>query len=92
MKKLIRPAVATTLIIFFIVSCMVIALSTPPSMPISASAGGLFAQITPTPLVEEDLSEVGSTDEIIVMGMVIVAIVLTPIVLQRKVWMQKDNS
>ena len=49
-------------------------------------------QITPTPLIEEDNSEVGSTDEIAIMGGVIAVIVLVPLLLQRKAWMKKDQS
>jgi hypothetical protein len=88
MKNLIRPAILFTLIIFVALSCTVIAFSTRPPVTSNPAGAALFVQITPTPTVEEDGSEVGSTDEIIVMGGVIVAIVLIPILLQRKVWVQ----
>jgi hypothetical protein len=48
-------------------------------------AAALYAQVTPTPPVE-DRSEVGSTDGIVLMGVIIVLIVVVPILLQRKSW------
>ena len=52
----------------------------------SLSAAALFLQTTPPPQ-EVDRSEVGSTDGIVIMGFVIVAIVVIPILLRRKAWM-----
>ena len=49
-------------------------------------------QITPTPdIQQEDNSEVGSTDEIVIMGGVIAVIVLLPLLIQRKAWMKEDQ-
>jgi len=56
-----------------------------------AASAVLFLQATPTPLVEEDQSEVGSTDGIVAMGGVIAVIILLPLLLQRKAWMQKER-
>ena len=56
----------------------------------STTGAALFLQTTPTPPVEEDQSEVGSTDGIIIMGGVIAALVLIPLLLQRKAWMQEE--
>ena len=47
----------------------------------------IFLQTTPTP-EQVDRSEVGSTDGIVVMGFLIVAIVTVPILLRRKAWSQ----
>jgi hypothetical protein len=58
--------------------------------PGSSTAASFLLQTTPSPPVEEDRSEVGSTDGIVVMGGVIVLIVLVPILLQRKAWMQAE--
>ena len=41
---------------------------------------------TPTPVVTGDTSRVGSTDSIVLMGIVIVLIVIMPIWLRRKTW------
>jgi hypothetical protein len=54
--------------------------------PGNLDAGALYSQIaTPTEVVE-DVSEIGSTDGIVLMGVVIVLIVVVPILLQRKNW------
>lgn len=50
------------------------------------SVAAFFLQTTATP-EPVDRSEVGSTDGIAVMGFVIVAIVIVPILLRRKAWM-----
>ena len=92
MKKLIRPAIIASLIIFLALSCTMIAFSTKAPVINSSIGAAFFVQTTPAPPAEEDKSEVGSTDEIIVMGGVIVTIVLIPILLQRKAWMQKDQA
>jgi hypothetical protein len=41
---------------------------------------------SPTPTVTGDISRVGSTDGIVMMGIVIVLIVIMPIWLRRKTW------
>jgi hypothetical protein len=46
-----------------------------------------FFQTTPTPQTK-DISQIGSTDGIIVMGFFIALIIVIPILLQRKSWMQ----
>jgi hypothetical protein len=48
-------------------------------------AAALYAQVTPTPQAE-DASEIGSTDGIVLMGIIIMLIVIVPILLQRKSW------
>ena len=92
MKRLVRPAITAALTILIVLSCTVIAFSVkPPILNNNAVGAALFVQTTPTPTVEEDRSEVGSTDEIVVMGGVIVMIVLIPIILQRKAWTQNEG-
>ena len=57
----------------------------------SSGQGNLYAaafflqQTTPTP-IPVDVSEVGSTDGIVIAGFVIVAIVIVPILIRRKAW------
>lgn len=49
-------------------------------------AAAFYAQVvTSTPQVE-DASEIGSTDGIVLMGIIIVLLVIVPILLQRKSW------
>ncbi len=50
-----------------------------------SAAMSFFQPTTPTPETV-DLSRVGSTDGIVVMGFVIVAIVTLPILIRRKAW------
>jgi hypothetical protein len=92
MNKLVHPAIVTALIIFLALSCTVIAFSTKPPVLNNSTEVVFLFQTTPTPLIEEDQSEVGSTDEIILLGGAIVIIVLIPIILQRKAWAQKKNA
>ena len=92
MEKLIRPAIILALTIFLALSCAMIAFSTKPPSLKNATGAALFMQTTPTPPIEADRSEVGSTDEIVVMGGVIAVIVLLPLLLQRKAWMKKDQA
>lgn len=92
MNKLIRPAIIAVLFIFLLMSCAVVAFSTKAPVINNATGASFFVQTTPTPLIEEDQSEVGSTDEIIFMGAVIVTIVLIPILLQRKAWAKQDQD
>ena len=55
------------------------------SAPVGASqntAGSLFVQITPT-LLPEGISEIGSTDGILIMGVVIALIAMVPVLISR---------
>ncbi len=51
------------------------------------AAAALFLQPTKTPQ-PKDLSVIGSTDWITIMGFVIALIILVPILLRRKSWME----
>jgi len=54
--------------------------------PMNVRSAALYQSPTSTPQVE-DVSEIGSTDEIMVLGGIIVLIVIVPIFLYRKSWM-----
>jgi len=92
MNRLIRPAIIAVLMTFLAFSCAMIAFSTKPSLQQNQPGAALFTQTTSSPPVEEDRSEVGSTDGIILMGGVIVLIVLIPILVQRRSWIPRDES
>jgi hypothetical protein len=62
-----------------------------PALQMDFPAAAFFQQPTSTPQVE-DVSEIGSTDEIIVLGGVIALIVFVPIFLYRKTWMYTSSS
>ncbi len=61
--------------------------SAPPTMQGSLAAAAFFLQPTKTPQ-PKDLSVVGSTDWITVMGFAIALIIIVPILLNRKSWME----
>ena len=62
--------------------------STPPAMAGAFGAAAfLVLQPTSTPK-PKDLSEIGSTDGIVVMGILIALIIIIPILLHRKSWME----
>jgi hypothetical protein len=61
----------------------------PPAMggTFGDGAAAFFLQTTSTPQ-PKDMSEIGSTDGIVVMGILIALIVIVPILWQRKSWME----
>ena len=90
MKRFLRPA--TILLISLLLVSFSIAFSrsiSAQSAKLTGNTGAvLFFQTTATPQPQEDRSEIGSTDDITVMSFVIVAIIIIPILLQRKSWSQ----
>lgn len=100
MKKLIHTVAARhaslvrsiiTIAIGFLLALYSAALtySTPPAMDSTFSATAFFSiQPTSTPQ-QKDLSEIGSTDGIVIMGFLIALIIIVPILLRRKSWMEK---
>ena len=89
MKRFIRPSMV--LIISLLLGLFSLAFSRSISMQTSRftnqTGAAFFFQTTATPQVqEEDKSEIGSTDGITLMSFLIFAIILIPILLQRKRW------
>jgi hypothetical protein len=63
--------------------------STPPALEGNLGGAAFFnMQSTPTPK-PDDLTEIGSTDGIVVMGFLIAFLIIIPIVLRRKSWMEQ---
>jgi hypothetical protein len=85
MKKLIRPFLIIGLSLFLALFSTATTHSTQSATLPDLSDGSLFFQVTPTPQVI-DRSEIGSTDEIVIMGGVIMVIIFLPILLTRKSW------
>jgi len=86
--SLIRPIV--TIIVGFVLALFSAALTFSPPPAMQESIGGaaaFFIQSTPTPH-PKDMSEIGSTDGIAMMGILIALIIIIPILLQRKSWME----
>jgi len=90
MKRIIRPF--TILVISLLLAAIGAAFShstSAQSNKLSSHTGmAILFQITTTPQPKADRSEIGSTDNITIMSFVIVAIIVIPILMQRKHWSQ----
>lgn len=92
MKKLIQRTIRPVIIITigFLIALIGTALtfSTPPAMQGTFGNAALFmAQPTSTPKTK-DISEIGSTDGIVIMGVLIAMIIIVPLVVRRKSWIE----
>ena len=85
--SLVRPIITVGLGLILALFSAALTYSTPPVLQGNLGAAGLFLQPTTTP-PPQDLSEIGSTDGIIAMGLVIALIIIIPILLQRKSWIE----
>lgn len=91
MKKLIRPATIIGLSLILVLISASLTRSAQTLSLSSLSSAALFLQTTPTPQVV-DKSEVGSTDQIVIMGGVIALIIFAPIFISRKNWQNSQQS
>ena len=89
MRKIVRPFITIGLGLVLALFSAALNYSAPPAIQADFPAASFFLQITPTPK-PEDLSVIGSTDGIIVMGFVIAIIIIVPILLRRKSWMEPN--
>ena len=87
MRKIVRSTIAIALSLILAAISAALTYSAPLPIQGNFSTGAFFYQTTPTPQ-QEGTSEIGSTNEIVIMGGVIVLIILIPIFLRRKSWMQ----
>jgi hypothetical protein len=87
MKKIARPLITLGIGVFLAVFSAALTYFPPPETNSSIASAAFFLQTTPTP-EQQDRSEIGSTDQIVVLGVAICVIVILPILLQRKSWMQ----
>jgi len=90
MKKHIPPAIILGISLIVALTIAAITYTERISSLDYSTTASILLQTTPTSQVEEDRSEIGSTDLIVVMGAVITMIVLIPILVQRKSWMQTE--
>jgi hypothetical protein len=90
MKRLTRTAIILGVSLLIALSSAAITYTAKISSLGYSTTASLILQTTPTPKVEKDRSEVGSTDLIVIMGGVITLIVLIPVVIQRKSWMRME--
>jgi len=88
MKKLVRPIITLGLSLLLALLSAALTYSTPPALAgIFDGDTAFFMQSTSTP-PPQDLSEIGSTDGIVIMGFLIALIVIIPILVRRKEWME----
>jgi hypothetical protein len=86
LASLVRPIITVTIGFLLALFSAALTYSTPPAMEGTFGGAAFFiAQPTSTPKTK-DLSEIGSTDGIIIMGIVIALIIIVPILLRRKSW------
>jgi hypothetical protein len=85
--SLVRPVITIGLGLALALFSAAITYSAPPVIQGNVGAAGLFLQPTTTPQ-PQDHSEIGSTDGIIAMGLFIALVIIIPILLQRKAWME----
>jgi len=87
MNKLMRPIITIGLGLVLALSSAALSSSRPAVLSGNPVAAAFFLQTTPTPQ-PKDLSKIGSTDGIVAMGFLIALIIIVPILLRRKSWMQ----
>lgn len=85
--SLVRPIITLGLGLVLALFSAALTYYAPPAAPGDLAAGAFFLQPTKTPQ-PEGLSEIGSTDGIVIMGFVIALIIVIPILLRRKTWME----
>jgi hypothetical protein len=85
MKKFMRPIITLGLGLVLALFSAALTYSAPPAAQGDLAAAALFAQPTKTPQ-PKGLSEIGSTDGIVIMGFAIALIIILPILLRRKSW------
>ena len=90
MKRFIRPSTILIISLFLVLFSVAFSrsITAQPAAWTKNTGASLFFQTTSTPLPQKDRSEIGSTDGITLMSFVIVAIIIIPILLQRKSWSQ----
>ena len=86
MKKPVRLSIIIGIGVMLLFFSAALSSLAPPPAQMNLRSAALYQLPTATPQVE-DVSEVGSTDEIIVLGGIIILIVIVPIFLYRKSWM-----
>jgi hypothetical protein len=87
MIKFMRPIITIGLGLVLAFFSAALSSATPSAVQEQPGAAALFLQTTPTPQ-QKDLSKIGSTDGITAMGFLIALIIIIPILLRRKSWMQ----
>jgi len=90
MKKLVRPVIILGISLLIAFASAAVTYTAKISGSGYSTTASILLQTTPTPKAEEDRSEIGDTNLIVVMGGVIMLIVLIPVLVQRKAWMRTE--
>lgn len=85
MKRYMHPVITISLSLLLALFTAALTYSSPSQAQINFPDSTLLLQVTPTPQ-EEDRSEIGSTDEIVIMGSVIALIIIAPILFRHRSW------
>jgi hypothetical protein len=88
MKRYVPPSIILIVSLFLVLFSIAFSRSiSAQSATLTGNTGtALFFQTTATPESQADRSEIGSTDGITLMSFAIVAIIIIPILLQKKHW------
>jgi hypothetical protein len=73
----------TMLVLMVVAGVLIASTFSNPTVSAQQFKAGLSVQVTSTPELEDN-SVIGSTDGIVVMGVVIVIIIVTPLIFRRK--------
>jgi hypothetical protein len=73
----------TVLVLMVVAGALIASTFSHPTVSAQQFKAGISAQVTSTPALEDN-SVIGSTDGILVMGVIIVIIIVTPLVFRRK--------
>lgn len=85
-RRAVRPIITLVVGLLLALFSAALTYSTPPAL--DGTSGAAFFIVQPTSSSQQkDLSEVGSTDGIVLMGFVIALIIIVPILWRRKSWM-----
>jgi hypothetical protein len=87
MRRTLRPLITVTLGCILALFSAALSYSAPSTAPGEFGAAVFSMQPTSTPK-PDDLSEIGSTDGIVIMGILITLIILVPILLRRNSWLE----
>jgi hypothetical protein len=87
MRRTLRPLITIGLGCILALFSAALTYSAPPALQGEFTATFFNLQATSTP-PPQDLSEIGSTDGIVFMGILIALIIIVPILLRRKSWLE----
>ena len=87
MRRTLRPVLTIALGCILALLSAALTYSAPPTVEGGLASAAFFLQPTSTPQ-PKDLSEIGSTDGIVIMGVLIALIIIVPILLRRKAWLE----